>query len=337
MKKRLFLLIIILLIFTNPILTEGRTKKVRSIYTNLEFTSEFFPEYEIMTLSISVQRTIALNLNSTYELFMTSYRVVVNTTLLAYIDHKNNTENYIPELEKITLEFDKDEFELVAADYNYFHKLIVQVSAVGVDPAGVIHKIADDYITDEVFFAREATGKEVMQTIAIAFSPLIILFAIFFFRRRVDKTTFENVSYFSMFKHSIRKWLTRNYDHQEEVSVEAIEPGIKKEYLLYIFHAFILVISIVMAYLGSRSINTELVQGIVFYASSCCFLLIGVFSTIKLLRRSKPITDQVESETKPIPALNTKQGSTEIESMDSETLPSKTKKPFWRRLLRFDK
>lgn len=230
MKKKLLFLFFLFFIFAaNPILTLAATNKTRGLYTNLEFTSEFFPDYELMIITVSVQRTITLNLNSTYDLFMTGYRVVVNATLLAYIDHKNITENYIPEREKITLEFDKDELEVNTTDYNCYHKLIVQISAVAIDPAGGFHIIADDYLTEEVFFAREATRSEVLQTIAIAFSPLIALFAFFFFRRRVNKTTFENVSYLTMFKHSVRKFFTRNYDHHEEFPISEKEPIIKKE------------------------------------------------------------------------------------------------------------
>lgn len=303
------------------------TNRTRGLYTNLEFTSEFFPDYELMIITISVQRTITLNLNSTYDLFMTGYRVAVNTTLLAYIDHKNNTENFIPEREEITLQFDKDELEVNITDYNCCHKLIVQVSAVAIDPIGAFHRIADDYLAEEVFFAREATSSEVWQAVTIAFSPLIVLFAFFFFRRRVDKNTFENVSYLTMFKHSVRKFFIRNYDHQDETSIVAKGPIIKTDYFRYIAHLFILAISIVNAYLGSRFITTDLVKSIILYGSSICFLIAGLISTIKILRRSRTTT-QVEKDTNQEPEPK------EEESIkDSETLSSK--KPFWRRLLRF--
>ncbi|TET30894.1 MAG: hypothetical protein E3J70_03505 [Candidatus Heimdallarchaeota archaeon] len=332
MKKRLFFLIFLFFIFAaNPILTMAATNKTRGLYTNLEFTSEFFPDYELMIVTISIQRTITLNLNSTYDLFMTGYRLVINTTLLAYIDHKNITENYIPEREKITLEFDKDELEVNATDYNCYHKLIVQISAVAIDPAGDFHKIADDYLAEEVFFAREATRSEVLQAVIIAFSPLIVLFAFFIFRRKVDKNTFENVSYLSMFKHSVRKFFTRNYDHHEEASIDEKDPIIKKEYLRYISHAIILAISVITAYLGSRFINIEFAKSIALYVSSFCFLLTGVFSTIKLFRKSESTEAPLET--------NTIQETTPEKNKpinDSEALSSKSKDPFWHRLLRFN-
>ncbi len=326
MKKRLFFLIFLIFIFvTNPILTSAATNKSKGIYTNLEFTSEFFPDYELMIITISVQRTITLNLNSTYDLFMTSYRVVINTTLLAYIDHKNNTENYIPEREEISLEFDKDELEVNTTDYNCYHKLIVQVSAVAIDPEGDFHIIADDYLTEEVFFAREATTSEVWQAVTIAFSPLIVLFAFFFIRRRVDKNTFENVSYLTMFKHSVRKFFTRNYDTQDESSIAAKGPIIGTGYFRYIAHSFILALSIVTAYLGNRFITTDLATSIVLYASSFCFLIAGLISTIKLLRKSESTESQ--DETNAIQETAPKN--------NSETLPSKSKDRFWHRLLRY--
>ncbi len=334
MKKRLLFLFFLIFIFAaNPILTSAATKKTRGLYTNLEFTSEFFPDYELMIVTISVQRTITLNLNSTYDLFMTGYRVACNATLLAYIDHKNNTENYIPEREEITLEFDKDELEVNTTDYNCYHKLIVQISAVAIDPAGDFHIIADDYLAEEVFFAREATSPEVFQAIAIAFSPLIVLFAFFFLRRKVDKNTFENVNYLTMFKHFLRKLFIRNYSQQEDDLTFEIRPTIKKEhwlYFLYFRHSIILGFSIAFAYLGSRFISTNLLTGIALYAFSFCFLLLSVFSTIKLLRRSEPTETVEEPETKHKPELE----KTKNESPDSKPMPSK--KRFWDRLLRFN-
>ncbi len=334
MKKRLLFLFFLIFIFAvNPILTSAATKKTRGLYTNLEFTSEFFPDYELMIVTISVQRTITLNLNSTYDLFMTGYRVAVNTTLLAYIDHKNNTENYVLEHEEISLEFDKDELEVNTTDYNCYHKLIVQISAVAIDPDGGLHAIADDYLAEEVFFAREATSSEVLLAVTIAFSPLVVLFAFFFFRRKVDLNTFENVSYLTMFKHFLGKIFIRNYAQQEEDLTSEIGPTIRKkhwQYFLYFRHSITLMFSIVIAYLGSRFISTNLLTGIALYAFSFCFLLLGVLSTIKLLRRSEPTETVEEPETKHKPEPE----KTKNESPDSKPMPSK--KRFWDRLLRFN-
>jgi len=301
-RKSLLLFCFILSSLFLPGIVQAETAKIEGIYTEVQYTSEFFPDYEPFFVTLSIQRTSYLNLNSSYELFMTSYRIVLNTTLLAYIAHGNNTEKYILENQKIELEFDRTDLELNETDYNVEHKLTIQISAVAKNASGFFHQIPDDYLVCEVLFEKEASKIEVIQIAAIAFTPLIILFAVFFFRKRLDDTSFENISYFNMFKYFLRRLFTRKEKFHEETfpfieKSDSFETP-KTKPLFNFTPLFFEALSAFNAFLAMRFISIYRVFGIILYVVSSILFLLAVIQTIKILRRpgtKKQIIDPVNN------------------------------------------
>ena len=308
MKRKSFLLFYFILssLFL-PGIVQAETAKIEGIYTEVQYTSEFFPDYEPFFVTFSIHRTSYLDLNTSYEFFMTGYRIVLNTTLLAYIAHGNNTEKYILERQEVELEFDRTDLELNETDYNVEHKLTIQVSAVAKDASGIFHPITDDYLVCEVLFEKEASKIEVIQIAAIAFTPLIVIFAVFFFRKRLDDTSFENISYFNMFKYFLRRLFTRKEKSHEETfpiidQSDSFETP-KTKPLLNFTPLFFEALSTFNAFLAMRFISIYHVFGIILYIVSSILFLLALIQTIKILRKPRlkqlingPANDLGESE-----------------------------------------
>ena len=70
-------------------------KTTEGIYTHVQFTDEFFPEYEPFKVTLHITKPTTLELNRSWSLYMTGYRIVLNDTLLAYIDHSEDVFSYI--------------------------------------------------------------------------------------------------------------------------------------------------------------------------------------------------------------------------------------------------
>ena len=206
MRKTLALLFILLSmcsIFLQPTYA-AKQDIVSGIYTTVKYTSELFPNYEKFTIEFFVQRTKALNIFSNETLYIKGYRIVLNTTLIAYVRYES-IENYIPELQKIKLEYDRTDWNLTQSDYNSIHRLTLQISAVAVDTNDNEHKIADDLITADVYFMREANSKEILNILLITNMPLLCCAAIFTLRKRLDANTIENVTYTNMLRFLFRR------------------------------------------------------------------------------------------------------------------------------------
>ncbi|UJG43588.1 MAG: hypothetical protein K9W46_00050 [Candidatus Heimdallarchaeum endolithica] len=182
----------------------ARNKTTEGIYTVIDYTSELFPDYEEFTISFFIKRTDYLLLEKNESFFITGYRIVLNTTLLAYVAY-HDVFDYKPELEKITLTYDRSDWNLTQSDYNAEHKLTIQISSVAIDPEGNEKRIADDIITTTVFFEREATAQEVLSIVLFTLVPLIVLSIIFAIHHRLNERTFENVTYSNMLYFMFRR------------------------------------------------------------------------------------------------------------------------------------
>lgn len=192
------------------------TKTTNGLYTTLEYTNEFFPEYEEFTVSFFIQKTDELELTKNQSLYMTGYRIVLNDSLLAYIDHSGDYRSYTPVLEKKELFYDADDYQLNTSDFNTQHKLIVQIFAVVVDDdTGEEELIADDYLPVEVMFLREANTNEIIQIMLVTVIPILIFTIVFFVKRQINNSTFENVTYVSMMKYYLRRFFLSKYKEQE--------------------------------------------------------------------------------------------------------------------------
>jgi len=203
-KKKIFAIFILVVIFIQGMNVEAKQKTTEGLYTNVTYTSECFPDYEEMKIEFFIMRTAALDLPKNESLFMTGYRIVLNNTLLAYINYRGEIDKYIPEKEKIELMYDKEDLELNTSDYAVYHKLTLQISAVSIDPDGLERKIADDYITIEVYFDREATTQEILQILKITLLPVFAIFIILLTKRKLNNNNLENVTFLNMPKYLFR-------------------------------------------------------------------------------------------------------------------------------------
>ncbi|HUT82328.1 MAG TPA: hypothetical protein VMZ29_14090 [Candidatus Bathyarchaeia archaeon] len=207
MKKKYLVLLLLISSFILVLrvnFLDTSAAKVQGLYTTLTFNNELFPDYEPLELSFFIKRTDALDLNKSSSFFITSYRLVLNKTLLAYVDYRDTPEKFIPELEVRELSFDHKDFELNFSDYDVQHKMILQVTSITVDSEGNEKSIADDYLTVEVLFLREATTSEVLIIFAIVFIPLLLFSSIFFIRQAVNNYSVENVTMRNLFTHSFK-------------------------------------------------------------------------------------------------------------------------------------
>ena len=232
MKKRIILLLLLLIGVCGVFVTIQNIDQVSAsmettegIYTHLEFTDEFFPEYEDFKINFHITKTPALELNRSWTLYMTGYRIVLNDTLLAYIDHSDDILSYIPVLEQKELVFDADDLELNTTDLNYEHILKIQISAIALTENGDSQIVPDDYLTEEVFFLREATGSEIRDVALIVFVPLLIVTGLFGINWRINETSFENIKYRNMFWYLFKRVIIRE-DHTEE-TIQSRRPKTK--------------------------------------------------------------------------------------------------------------
>lgn len=221
MKKRIILFLLILVGFCSVFVSTQSMEQVSAmkttegLYTHVQFTDEFFPEYEDFKVNFHITKPASLGLNRSWSLFMTGYRVVLNDTLLAYIDHAENTLSYIPVLEQKELVFDADDLELNTTDLNCEHILKIQIFTTALTENGDSQIIADDYITEEVFFLREATGTEIRDIALVVFVPLFIITGLFGLNWRINETSFENIRYRNMFWYLFKRAFIGE-DHTEE-------------------------------------------------------------------------------------------------------------------------
>lgn len=219
MQKKTLFLVLIFMIITFAVVsttdTSASTKKTQGLYTTLEYTDEFFPEYEEFTVSFFITKTDALELTRNQSLYLTGYRVVLNTTLLAYIDHSGDYYSYTPILEKKELSYDAGDYELSANDFNVNHKLTIQIFAVVIDDEGNEELIADDYLTVEIMFLREANTSEIIQILLVTVIPIGIFSLVFFIKKRINNSTFENVTYVTMIRYYLRRFFLREHKEQE--------------------------------------------------------------------------------------------------------------------------
>ena len=229
MNKRIILTLLLLIGFCGVFIStqnidqvSASMKTTEGIYTHLEFTDEFFPQYEDFKINFHITKNPTLELNRSWTLYMTGYRIVLNDTLLAYIDHSDNVLSYIPTLEQKELVFDADDLELNTTDLNYEHILKIQISAIALTENGDSQIIPDDYITEEVFFLREATGSEIKEIAIIVFVPLLIITGLFGINWRINETSFENIKYRNMFWYLFKRAIIRE-DHTEE-TIESRRP-----------------------------------------------------------------------------------------------------------------
>ncbi|MHA1407171.1 MAG: hypothetical protein ACTSSG_07295 [Candidatus Heimdallarchaeaceae archaeon] len=203
-KKTVFTFFILVVIFI-PMNVEAKQKTIQGIYTNIEYTSECFPDYEDISIKFYIKRSEALDLPKNESLYMIGYRIVLNNTLLAYINYKGDIDKYIPEMEKIELSYDKEDLELNETDYAAYHKLTIQISAISIDPENVERKIADDYITTEIYFDREATTQEILQIMRVTLVPMMVVFVILLIKRKLNKNNLENITFLNMPKYLFRR------------------------------------------------------------------------------------------------------------------------------------
>ena len=228
MKKRIILLLLIFVGFCSVFVSiqsmdhVSAMKTTNGLYTHVQFTDEFFPEYENFKVNFHITKPATLELNRSWSLYMTGYRVVLNDTLLAYIDHTENTFSYIPVLEQKELVFDADDLELNTTDLNCEHVLKIQIFATALTENGDQMIIADDYITEEVFFLREATGTEIRDIALVVFVPLLLITGLFGLNWRINETSFENIRYRNMFWYLFKRGVIRE-DHTEE-TIESRRP-----------------------------------------------------------------------------------------------------------------
>lgn len=203
MKKHF---LILFLIFSCCIISISETAAAKKdgLYTKLEYTAEFFPDYGTLDLTFYAKRSTSIDINSSYDLYITSYRITLNKTLMAYVDYTNDRANYIPEMEIKELNFDKKDYEINTTDYEVYHKLVLHITAVKIDKEGNEFDMPDDYITVEVFFLREANLAEVGEIALYVSIPLAIFTLIYIIRSYLNSLTLENVSYFNMWKYLIR-------------------------------------------------------------------------------------------------------------------------------------
>ncbi len=339
-KPILFLISIAILFLVIPQSIAADTSKTSGLYTHVSYTSEFFPDYEEMSVTLYTKRTTTLNLNRSYDLLLKSYRIVFNNTLLAYIDYGNETTAYKPELEIIELTFDKEELEINTTDYNIFHKMIIQTSAVAISPDGALERIADDYLTVDIYIAREATRHEVLIALSVAFAPMILLAGIFFLRKWVDTRSVENVTFQNLLKYLFRGLFIRTEETHEEilpVKEKAEEPP--SDLKLIITTIILQILSILNAFFARLLFTNYYTSSILLYCASFGLFVFAAVGTLKIFRRIKPKVQSEEKIAKAEPSTKDVPIQEKPSEPSTKDIPIHEKpraKGFLHRFLRFD-
>jgi hypothetical protein len=207
--KKLFIIIIILL-FLTPLTTKAKQESsIAGMWGVVQFTSTLFPdfeEFEITFWSTGKLSGLEEYYNNTL-IYISSYRIMINKTLIAYVIHKD-PDDFIPPLEKISITLDAGDINTTETGF-FYQRMTIELGAANRTSSRA--GIPNDYITTEIYFEQEVSGSEMITLAAAVFLPISGIVVCIFIRQRLDKLYLENVTFRNMPKFAFRSMITASY------------------------------------------------------------------------------------------------------------------------------
>lgn len=207
--KKLFTLILILF-FLTPISTEASdSSSIAGMWGVVQFTSTLFPDFEEFEITFwSTGKLTGLEeyYNNTL-IYIYSYRIMINKTLIAYVIHKDPGD-FIPPLEKVSITLDAGDINTTETGF-FYQRMTIELGAANKTSSRA--GIPNDYITTEVYFEQEVSGSEMINLAAAVFLPISGVAVMVYIRQKLDKLYLENVTFRNMYRFAFRSIITSSY------------------------------------------------------------------------------------------------------------------------------
>lgn len=207
--KKLFTLIVILL-FLTPISTEASdSSSIAGMWGVVQYTSTLFPDFEEFEITFwSTGKLTGLEeyYNNTL-IYISSYRIMINKTLIAYVIHKDSGD-FIPPLEKISITLDAGDINTTETGF-FYQRMTIELGAANRTSSRA--GIPNDYITTEVYFEQEVSGREMINLAAAVFLPISAVAVMVYIRQQLDKLYLENVTFRNMYRFAFRSIITASW------------------------------------------------------------------------------------------------------------------------------